>query len=228
MVTDPPSLERPPSASEEEVREYAMHALALSCGAGGLAHQVRNPLNAMALQLALVAEKLGADSELARSCAGNLVKLREQIGRADEAVRRFLDAADPSPGSTLEAGSLVRVAAELLGHEARRCRISLQAVPGEAQLRARADGRRALRLWLGVAWRALTETPEGGVLRVSCSEEGGEVLLVVEHARRRPEGGLGWIGQAAREGARALGGVLEETQQGGVTRVALRLPGVAK
>jgi hypothetical protein len=225
MPADPPSLERPRHVAEEEAREYAMYALALSCGAGGLAHQVRNPLNAMVLQLALVAEKLSANSELASSCGGNLSKLRQQIGRVEDVLREYLDLAEPAAGPDLEAGRLVAGVAGLLAHEARRCRITLRSAASPARFSAAADGPRIQRIWTGMVWRALMETEDGGTVQLGSAPDGRAVVLAIDRPNGAPQPRLLWIREAAEEAARAMGGRLCEEEREARVRVELRLPG---
>jgi signal transduction histidine kinase len=208
MVAEPYILERAVDAAE--AREYAMHCLALACGAGGMAHQVRNPLNAMALQLALVAEKIGSSQDLAGSCADNLAKLLQQIERIDGAVRAYLEVARPE--ATAES-------------EARRRRVALVFAPVPAPVSIRADGARVRRVWAGSVWRALAETAEGGAVVLGASSASGQALLSIAHPEGPPRAPLAWIGEATGEAAEALGGRLEESVQEGMVRLLLRLPG---
>lgn len=214
------------SAPAEDAGEYAMLGLALACAAGGMAHEVRNPLNAMALQIALLSEKIGAHRELSEACAGSLARLQDQIGRIDAVVRRFAAAADPGGGSGLDAGRLVAESAALFEHEARRRHCAIEARAEAAGLRL-GGGARAGRLWMGLVWRALEEAGEAGRLRLSAAAEGAEVVLAAEFSRRQPNLTPAWIAEAAAGAARALGGRLEETSADGVARLALRLPAEA-
>lgn len=205
--------------------EYAMQAVLLARLAGSLAHEVKNPLNAMALQLALLGDKIGTESEaLAAACAGNLASLKNQIMRVNEVVRRYLDVADPPAAGGFDAGGLLCDVTQLLAHEARRRRVALacEAQPGAA--RAAGDAARAARLLLGLVWRALTTTPEGGRLLTQAASSGAEVTLAVEHGRGPPEPSQAWMDEVGAAGAREMGGRLEETSDEDSVRVALRLP----
>jgi hypothetical protein len=227
MTNEAARPDAPLGSPADDLGEYALQALAMSCAAGGMAHQVKNPLNAMALQIALVAEKLGASPELSTACAGHLAKLRDQIGRVDDAVRGYLEVADPSGGGAADAGRMVTVAAALFGHEARRRHVGLEAVPGAA-LWARCDPARAQRLWSGLVWRALAETPEGGAVRLSAWLDGAEVVLAVERTAAGGAPAPAWVSGAAAAAAAALGGRLVESTSAGTARVALCLPGGAR
>jgi signal transduction histidine kinase len=206
--------------------ELALQGVALARLAPSIAHEVKNPLNAMALQLALLGDKIGSASEaLATACAGNLGSLRNQIARIDALVRRYVDVADPTPGTGFDAGGLLADVTQLLGHEARRRRIAVTCEAAPEALRARGDAVRVARLVLGLAWRAVVGTPDGGRLLVRAAARDGECVLGVERpagAAEPPE--LAWVGRALAEGARAVGGRLEESDEAGLMRAALVLP----
>ncbi|MBI5070674.1 MAG: HAMP domain-containing histidine kinase [Deltaproteobacteria bacterium] len=221
MGTNEGHSEAGPGAAETP--ELAMQGLALARAASGLAHQVRNPLNAMALQVALLTEKIAADAGLAATCAGTLAKLREQIGRVDGAVRAYLDAADRPSGSTCAPARLMAEGVALFEHEARRRQVTLEAEPALAALEARGDPIRVGRMWMGLLWRALEETGSGGWVRLRCRRDGDEVILAVEWRAAAGQPGTPWIPAAVAESAPAVGGRLEQWQREGAAGAALRL-----
>ncbi|HVI75347.1 MAG TPA: histidine kinase [Anaeromyxobacteraceae bacterium] len=205
--------------------EYAMQAVLLARLAGSLAHEVKNPLNAMALQLALLGDKIGAESgALATACASNLASLKNQIGRVNEVVRRYLDVADPPSSGGFDAGSLLCDATQLLGHEARRRRVAVACEAQPGAVRAAGDPARAARLVLGLLWRALVGTPEGGRLLTHASIAGGEVTMAIEHGRAWADPSQAWMDGVVAAGAREMGGRLDETSDEDTVRVALTLP----
>lgn len=206
-----------------ETPELAMQGLALARAASGLAHQVRNPLNAMALQLALLAEKIAPDATLAASCAGTLAKLREQIGRVDGAVRAYLDAADRAAGTSFAPAGLLAEGLALFEHEARRRQLALEAELAAPGLLARGDPVRVGRMWMGLLWRALEEAGPGGWVRLKCRREEGEAALVVEWSVARGQPALAWIPEAVAGSAPAAGARLEQWRDAGTAGAALRL-----
>lgn len=206
--------------------EEAMRAQALGALAAGLAHDVKNPLNAMALQLALLTEKLAAMGDAAPAADSNLGALRDQIGRVNEVVRRYLDVAEPSsPLGYTDLGALVSDAAHLFGHDARRKRVELVTADARAgAVRTRADAARVGRVMLGLVFRALVETPEGGRLELNAAQDGGEAVLSIEHSAGDPVAALEYYTGVASAAARALEGSLSIARGDGVERIALRLP----
>lgn len=214
----------PEGAAPGDLRELAMHGIGLAAAAGGVAHQVRNPLNAIVLQLALLADKIAAHRELADACAPHLSKLREQVARVDEVVRRIVDAADPAPGTGVEAARLLEAATALFAHEARSRHLELAVQPAAPGLRIRGSPPRVERLWVGLLWRAVEAAGESGSLRLAVERRGAEVGLSIDHGRPPRPGVLPWIASAAGEAARALGGRLEESEGSGAARTVLWLP----
>ncbi len=218
-------VRREGSALDAPALELAMEAVALVRLAGTMAHEVKNPLNAMALQLALLGDKISTESEvLAAACAGNLASLKNQVGRVNEVVRRFVDVCDPPPAEAFDAGSLLADAANLFGHEARRRRVALTCEASPDGLRAAGDPARAARLLLALLWRAITATPAGGRLLVRAAPRGDEVVLALEHGRGEADPALAWMGEVVEAAAPQMGGRLEESAAGDVVRVALVLP----
>jgi phospho-acceptor domain-containing protein len=205
--------------------EHAMFAAVLSRLAGSVAHEVKNPLNAMALQLALLSDKIATSSDaLATACAGNLGSLKNQIGRVNDVVRRFLDVADPAPSVGFDGATLLADVAGLFGHEGRRRRVAVSSEPATEGVRAAGDPARAARLLVGLFLRGLTSTPEGGRLVARGSAAGGEVVLAVEHGRGPRDPTLAWIGPVLEAGAAEMGGRLEDSASGDNMRAALVLP----
>jgi signal transduction histidine kinase len=112
-------------------RLRAARAEALPRLAEGLAHDIRNPLNVMAIHLALVAERMrsSAPSELRASLEKNLAVLREQVARAEDVLKSFLRFACPEPPSEgpVDLAEVVQDAVVLCAHEARRTGVRIEA-----------------------------------------------------------------------------------------------------
>jgi signal transduction histidine kinase len=205
--------------------EHAMRSVALGRVASGLVHDVKNPLNAMALQIALLGEKISASTEASAAAAPHLAALREQVNRVNEVLRRFLDVAEPgTPLGYTDVGALLADVAALLCHEGRRRRIELAVDAPAGVLRTGCDPDRLARLVLGLIARALAETPDGGRLGVRAAAGGADITIGIEHAAGDPDPAVGYYTEAAVAGARRLGGALAEERRDGVARITLALP----
>ncbi|HTP26671.1 MAG TPA: histidine kinase dimerization/phospho-acceptor domain-containing protein [Anaeromyxobacteraceae bacterium] len=209
----------------EPIIEHAVQALALTRLAGSVAHEIKNPLNAMALQLALLGDKIGAANEaLALSCAGNLGSLKNQVTRINEVVRRYLDVADPTPSGSFDACDLLADVTNLFGHEARRRRLAYTCEPAQGAVRAKADPIRVARLLLGLLLRAITVTPPGGRLVARATSLEQNAAIVLEHTRGPSDGALSWVSEVVSAASIDMGGRLDESSEGDMERAALVLP----
>jgi signal transduction histidine kinase len=213
------------SGAAGERLEHAMRSQGLTRLVAGVAHDIKNPLNAMALQIALLTDKLSGAGDAVAASTVHLSALRDQIGRVNEVVRRFVDVTDPSaPLGYTDVGALVADTASLFGHDARRRRVDLQvdAAPGGA--RTRCDPGRLSRLVVGLVYRALVETPERGRVAIRVGLDGEDVRLTIAHTAAEADPELRYYTDVAAEAAAALGGALAIERQREEERVSLRLP----
>src|SRR5437868_7018271 len=94
-----------------------------------LLHDVRNPLNALSINLEVLSEKLkGETGEVPASQAKNIKAMRDQIQRVDGILRQFAEFIVLRGGSSGEVGlsEVTKRSLEVLAHESRRRRIKLQ------------------------------------------------------------------------------------------------------
>jgi signal transduction histidine kinase len=215
-------------ARAEEVGEWLEHAMrshGMGRLAGGIAHDIKNPLNAMSLQIALLGEKLSSSADASGTAATHLRALLDQIGRVNAIVRRFVDVADPSaPLGYTDVGALLADLASLLAHDARRRGIDLVVEPPTSSVRTACDPARVGRLALGLFSRALAETPDGGRLAARAETRGELAALEIEHAVGDPDRALGYYTEVAAAAARALGGEFAHERRDGFERLSLALP----
>jgi signal transduction histidine kinase len=212
------------AAQVSEWLEDAMRAQGMERVAGGVAHDIKNPLNALSLQIALLGEKLSS-SDASGTAAAHLRVMLDQIGRVNAIVRRFVDVADPSaPLGYTDVGALVADLASLLAHDARRRGIELVLEPPSAPVRTSCDPGRVGRLALGLLSRALAETPDGGRISVRAEPRGALAAVEIEHVAGDPDPALGYYTEVAQAAAKALGGEFAHDRRDGVERLSLALP----
>ena len=175
-----------------------------------LLHDVRNPLNALAINAEVLTEKLrGEGGVVPPSQEKNLKAIREQVQRVDQVLRQFAQFLAPTAqrGECNFSEVLTR-AVELLGHESRRCRVRLEAeIVPEARLSVRdvsAVGFLAMRPVL----RAIERSAAGSEVRITLVTEGQQALMTVKDL-----GGAGEphpeLPAALEHLARELGGVAQ-------------------
>lgn len=216
-------------AELQECLEHCERSTALSRVIGGVAHDIKNPLNAMALQLAILSEKLAAEDERAAAAGAHLGALREQVARVNEVLRRFMDVADPgAPLGYVEVGPLLADVAGLFAHEARRRRVQLVVEPARGAARTASDPARVGRLLLVLLAGAMAVTPDGGRVEASVETDDGRAIFRLSHAVGDGEPESGYDRGVVAAAAAALGAALTERQEEGVEYLVLRLPRIER
>ena len=148
-----------------------------------LLHDVRNPLNALAIHLEVLSEKLKAETgQVPASQEKNLKAMRDQIQRVDGILKLFSDfvvfrggtegAVDLSDATTRALG--------VLAHEGRKRRVQVQsAVEAGVQVRLRDTSELGFFL-IQALLRAFRRAENGGSVRVVVRGEGEGAVLEVE------------------------------------------------
>lgn len=156
-------------AALEEARRRSERLAVAGSLAAGLAHEVRNPLNTIAMAAQRIERRDGADGTC-RSFAGGI---RAEVRRLEEILKGFLDLARPVTGTrqSEELGSLAKEVAALMEAEASSGGIRLRVETVSGEVRADVD-REALR-------RALINLVRNAL---QASSRGDTVILAVERA----------------------------------------------
>jgi signal transduction histidine kinase len=220
-------LVRPSRAGEW--LEQSMRSVGLARLASGVAHDIKNPLNAMSLQVALLGEKLAPTPEASGAAATHLRAVRDQIGRVNEVLRRFVDVADPgAPLGYTDVGALLADIGSLFAHEGRRRRLTLAIDAQPGTVRSSAEPARAGRLILGLFARALAETPDGGRLAARATLAPASAVVAMEHTPGDPDPDLRYYSEVASAAAHALGGEFSQERRNDGVRLSLALPRVER
>jgi signal transduction histidine kinase len=153
-----------------------------------LVHDVRNPLNALAINVEILQEKLAraAGGEVPPAQAKNLQAMREQIARVN-GMLGDLPASRPPPGApaVLSLSQVLREALGVLGHAGRRARVKVAVdVPERPAAVAAMDPSGLGFLVLVSVLRAIERTPQDGQVRASVRDEGTAVVLHVQDGGR--------------------------------------------
>jgi len=161
----------------------------------GLAHDLRNPLNALALNVEVLQEKLAraAGGTVPPGPAKNLQALRDQVARLDGLLGQFSRFLSPPAAAqgAIALGTLIREVAAVLGHTARRAQVVLEVEAGEGDRIQAPDPSLVRFLVLRTVLRAVDRTPPGGKARLALTRDGGRPVLAVEagDAGREPDSG---------------------------------------
>jgi two-component system sensor histidine kinase HydH len=172
-----------------EKRELARRAqvaeklAAVGTMTAGLSHEIRNPLNAASLQLAVLERRVRklADAEQA-PILEPLRLVRDEIGRLEHLLQGFVQFARPRELNVarVDAAAAVESVVGFLTGEAEQRRIALEhAAPGGLAETA-ADPELLRQTLMNLALNALDSTPPGGRVRIDVRVDGGEVLFTVD------------------------------------------------
>jgi signal transduction histidine kinase len=173
---------------------YSRKLAALGRLMAGVAHEVKNPLNAMTIHLELLKQKLAAVPEVVTVPAGppgtgrglDLSKhvhiISSEIRRLDEVVNGFLKFARPDE-LKLQPVQLAALISEVVTTampeaEARGVTIKSECAPNLPPINA--DPGMLGQALLNLAINACQAMATGGTLRIGCRSDGGRVVVDVE------------------------------------------------
>jgi signal transduction histidine kinase len=162
-----------------EKRELARRAqtseklAAVGTMTAGLSHEIRNPLNAAALQLSVLerrVQRLPRDAQ--RALLEPLTLVKDEIRRLDHILEDFLQFARPREfvPRPVAIGPVLSKVLDLLGGEAERSRVRLERDLADVPPVA-GDEERLRQVLVNLTLNALEAVPEGGWVRVSCRVE---------------------------------------------------------
>ena len=174
---------------QAEKRELARRAqvaeklAAVGTMTAGLSHEIRNPLNAASLQLAIVERRLRKLPLAEQPPFLDPLKLvRDEIARLEHLLQDFLQFARPRELRTqpLPLGALVGAVVDLLVGEADRrgVRIEIE-VPANLPL-VQGEDERLRQVLMNLALNALEATPRGGRVLIRAQPRADEVWIAVE------------------------------------------------
>ncbi len=155
---------------------------------GGVAHEIKNPLNAIALRLDLLRTRLSLSESAApqeplsdEEIAQELEIVSKEVLRLDRVVKTFLDFSKPMEVhfTTVDVTALLREVADLMTPPARVAGIALHLDLPAEPVSIRADADMFKQAILNLVTNAMEAMKQGGALRLKAFEEGGLVTLEV-------------------------------------------------
>jgi signal transduction histidine kinase len=169
-------------------RRAQMHEKLAAVGTmtAGLSHEIRNPLNAAALQLTVLERRL---QKLPKEQHGTLLEplhlVRDEIRRLDHILEDFLQFARPREfaAKPVDVAAVLTRVADLLDGEAERREISLERefAPGVPQVAG--DEERLRQVVMNLALNALDAAGRAGRVKLGCALEkpdSSEVAIYVD------------------------------------------------
>jgi signal transduction histidine kinase len=164
----------------ELARRAQMHEKLAAVGTmtAGLSHEIRNPLNAAALQLTVLERRITRlPADVQGPLAEPLHLVRDEIRRLDHILEDFLQFARPREfvPKSIDVHVVLAKVLDLLDGEAERRGLRLERNLEPVPLVA-GDEERLRQVVMNLALNALDAAPRGGTIRVSCALEEEEVV----------------------------------------------------
>ncbi|MEZ5401174.1 MAG: ATP-binding protein [Bryobacteraceae bacterium] len=166
--------------SRREIRtqlDISTRLAAISRLTGGVAHEIKNPLNAMALHLEILKGKLTGDERVARE----LTVIGGEIARLDRVVKTFLDFTRPVELrlKDLDMVEMARQVAALVWPNAERYGVSVELEAPDAQANIRGDEDLIKQALLNVVNNGIEAMKKGGRLRISVEPSAETIQVTV-------------------------------------------------
>ena len=169
-----------------EAQERSIHSekmAVLGTFASGLAHEVRNPLNSIALQLSILDRRIGrCEAALGKEMADLTGIIREEVKRLDGLVGDFLlfSRTDRIQYQSADLDHLIDEVVQLLQPEARAAGATIRRQRcGEPIPRARMDGEKIKQVAMNLIRNSVEAMPGGGVVTVESGLVKGRARLIV-------------------------------------------------
>jgi signal transduction histidine kinase len=146
--------------------------------ASGLAHEIRNPLNSLNLNMQMLEEEMCEPTGNEPAPAGRrlLQITRDEIGRLERLVTDFLSYARPRALELdeVEVSELLEQVRELLAREAKSRGVSLRVVDRSGGMKVRVDPAQIRQLLLNLSQNALAAVEDRSAPRVVLEAEAAE------------------------------------------------------
>ncbi|HEX6216997.1 MAG TPA: ATP-binding protein, partial [Vicinamibacterales bacterium] len=133
----------------------------------GVAHEMKNPLNAMTIHLELLKQKLAAG----RPAFEHAEIIEQEIRRLDERIQGFLKFVRPEETSFGPVALMPLIASVVHGvqHEAERAGVTIDRACTDGALLVEGDAAQLRDVFLNLAQNAIQAMPRGGRLTISCA-----------------------------------------------------------
>jgi signal transduction histidine kinase len=133
----------------------------------GVAHEMKNPLNAMTIHLELLKQKLAAG----KPAAMHVEIIEQEIRRLDERIQGFLKFVRPDEVSfgPVAVAPLLSSVLDAVQLEAQRAGVTINRGCTDASLHVEGDAAQLRDVFLNLAQNAIQAMPRGGRLTVMCS-----------------------------------------------------------
>lgn len=150
----------------------------------GLAHELKNPLSAIDLNLHLLVEEVRAGHALPQGAKEYLAVIQAEIRRLNTLAENFLRLSRPTPPNLgpVDLGEVLRHVLALLAWEAEERKVEVRADPARALPPVLGDQDQLCQVFLNVILNGVQAMRGGGTLRVSAALAGDDGMVEVQVA----------------------------------------------
>ena len=142
----------------------------------GVAHEMKNPLNAMTIHLELLKQKLAAG----KSASQHVEIIEQEIRRLDERIQGFLKFVRPDEAkfAPVAIAPLVSSVLDAVQPEAHRAGVSISRGCTDGGLLVAGDAAHLRDMFLNLAQNAVQAMPKGGRLSIDCAAQPNQRVRV--------------------------------------------------
>jgi len=156
----------------------------LAIAARTLAHEVKTPLNALAIHLEVLRGKIGAEAEEDHQSQRSIAALDSSIRQVDRLVRDFTDYSAPvtMDRKTIDVAEVLHTSLEAVGSActAKKINLTKELVPGPWQLQG--DATRLRQTFDNLLRNAMEAQPDGGEIHVKVNATGTQLTVDISDA----------------------------------------------
>lgn len=151
--------------------------VAITSLTSGVAHEIKNPLNSIALRLELLRARVASGAEV----DGEIDVLSQEVTRLDRVVKTFLDFTRPVEMAmeVIVPAALCREVLNFVQPEAEAASVKTELVPPVGILTIRGDADLLKQALMNIVKNSIEAMPNGGALTVTVSSRKGECEIAI-------------------------------------------------
>jgi signal transduction histidine kinase len=151
----------------------------LAIAARTLAHEVKTPLNALAIHLEVLRGKAGVDGDASKQSERSIAALESSIRQVDRLVRDFTDYSAPvtMDKKPIDVAEVLNLSLDALGSSCAAKKIHLSKDLSSGPWKIQGDATRLRQTFDNLLRNAMEAQPDGGEIHVSANKNSQELIV---------------------------------------------------